>query len=285
MSLSSKYKQLAERTESLLAQECERVAGKGALGSCIRHSISTPGKRLRPVLCFAAAELFGLPLERVDRYALAIELLHTASLVHDDLPALDDDDMRRGHPTAHTVFGEGVALLSGDYLIARTFSLIASDAGLSSGVRATLIELLSDVTMDLCEGQVIDLQTDFGSSGEGREEQLRICHLKKTAVLFRAAVVAPAIIAWGGRGGAEEAAMGEFGLNLGLIFQLRDDLLDAQEGDPEGDGLSSVAILGRARVEAEVKELEEKVLRVLDPFGERAAFLRELCYFVVSRDR
>lgn len=191
------------------------------LNAAMRWSIFAGGKRFRPALVIATGRTFGARDERLVRTAAAFEMVHSYSLIHDDLPSMDDDDLRRGRETCHIKFDEATAILAGDALQALAFSSIAEDALLSAEVRNRLVGELASAALKMVAGQQMDLE------GEGRElsiDQIKEIHRNKTGALIRAAVRSGAII-----GGADEAEMAiadEYGEKLGLLFQVTDDLLD-----------------------------------------------------------
>ncbi|HET9545386.1 MAG TPA: polyprenyl synthetase family protein, partial [Gaiellaceae bacterium] len=187
----------------------------GALEEALRYSLLAGGKRIRPVLCLATGEALGCrPDELVDA-ACALELVHTFSLVHDDLPALDDDDLRRGRPSAHVRFGEDVAILAGDALLTEAFRLALAYPA------PDVARVLADATLGMIGGQYLDVTTNGGLDADGLAE----LHALKTGRLIRASVLAAAAVA--GLGEAERERWAALGAELGLLFQIVDDLLDA----------------------------------------------------------
>ncbi len=203
-----------------------RAKSVGPLAEAIRYSLLAGGKRIRPVLCMAAAEACGASLEDAVQVAAAFELVHTYSLVHDDLPAMDDDDLRRGVPTNHKVYGEAVAILAGDALQARAFELVADASHVAPESRLAIVSLLAQAAgwRGMVGGQYLDV--DETRIDRGGVEALRDVHLRKTGALIAAAVEAGAIVACG-TADEPRAAFAEFGRELGWLFQLVDDLLDA----------------------------------------------------------
>jgi farnesyl diphosphate synthase len=195
-----------------------------------RYSVLAPGKRIRPALVYATAETLELPLGRVDAAACAVELIHAYSLVHDDLPAMDDDDLRRGRPTCHRAFDEATAILAGDSLQVLAFKLLAAHPGApaEAAVRVRLIELLADAsgTAGMAGGQALDLAAEGTRLGVTELEQI---HAMKTGALIRASVAMAARCA-PRLDPAQAEALAGFGATIGLAFQVQDDLLDV-EGD------------------------------------------------------
>jgi len=251
-----------------------------ALAQAMRHLVFPGGKRLRPALAFAAAEAVGAPPERALALAAAVELVHTYSLVHDDLPCMDDDDERRGRPTVHVVYGEAVAVLAGDALLALAFEVLATQ-----GARDACPERALGALRDLAEaagaralvgGQVDDLELSEVPADAARIESV---HLRKSAALIAASVVGGARQA--GADAARLARLRRFGEDVGVAFQIADDVLDKDE-----DGACSlVRVLGEDGARARAEALLQTALAQLDDLGEKAEPLRELARFAVRRDR
>jgi len=200
------------------------------LVDAMRYSLLAGGKRIRPVLCLAVAERLGQPPRRVLPFAAALELIHTYSLIHDDLPAIDDDSLRRGRPTCHVVFGEDIAILAGDGLFAEAFRLITDR---QEGEPAHLVAALSEVAwatgvQGMVGGQYMDV-----AATAGRDEELRLLHSLKTGRLIEAAVAGGALLC--GVDDGELALHRAFAREIGLLFQIVDDILDV-EGDAEALG-------------------------------------------------
>ena len=251
-----------------------------ALAQAMRHLVFPGGKRLRPALAFAAAEAVGAPPERALALAAAVELVHTYSLVHDDLPCMDDDDERRGRPTVHVAYGEAVAVLAGDALLALAFEVLATQ-----GARDACPERALGALRDLAEaagaralvgGQVDDLELSEVPADAARIESV---HRRKSAALIAASVVGGARQA--GADAARLARLRRFGEDVGVAFQIADDLLDKDE-----DGACSlVRVLGEDGARARAEALLQTALAQLDDLGEKAEPLRELARFAVRRDR
>jgi farnesyl diphosphate synthase len=197
-----------------------------------RYSVFGPGKRIRPALVYATAETLGLPLEQVDAAACAVELIHCYSLVHDDLPAMDDDDLRRGRPTCHRAFDEATAVLVGDSLQVLAFQLLAAHPGLPADprVRLRIVELLAVAsgTAGMAGGQALDLAAEGQALTLREIEQL---HALKTGALIRASVLMAAQCRTD-LDAEQLDALARFGAKVGLAFQVQDDILDV-EGDVE----------------------------------------------------
>lgn len=201
------------------------------LHQAIRWSVFAGGKRIRPALVMAAGATFGAKTDELRNSAAAIEMIHTYSLIHDDLPAMDDDDLRRGHATCHKKFDEATAILAGDVLQTLAFKAIATDQTLSHEKRVTLIDLLTDAA-GTPSGMVAGQQLDLDAEGETLSfVALENIHRQKTGALITASALAGAII--GGAEGTDLAAIRTFAEKLGLLFQITDDLLDVTQQTTE----------------------------------------------------
>ena len=265
------------------------------LAQSMRYSLLAGGKRLRPGLGYAASDALGgarADAADCDRAACAIECLHTYSLIHDDLPAMDDDDLRRGMPTCHKAFGEASAILAGDALHTLAFELLCDAPSVGATVRLQLIETLAlaSGSRGMVGGQAIDL------AHVGRDIEittLEMMHGMKTGALIRAAVRIGALLA--GAGEENLARLDRFARHLGLAFQVQDDILDlcgdaaALGKQPGSDAALAkptyATLLGADGAQRLGTELRDAALLELAPLGTRAAPLRELAHFVVSRDR
>ncbi len=200
------------------------------LGEAARYSLEAGGKRVRPVLCLLACEAVGGSPQEALAGALALEYIHTYSLIHDDLPAMDDDDLRRGRPTNHKVFGEGHAILAGDALLTEAFGVLAA-ADLDPVRRAEALQLLAGAAgwRGMVGGQALDLEGEKLTSYD--LDHLRLIHRLKTGALLRAALEMGAVL--GGATPMERAALRAYGEAIGLAFQIQDDILDATATDAD----------------------------------------------------
>ncbi len=268
--------------------------GLSILDEAMSYSLMAGGKRLRPILCMAGAELAGAVPESVLPTACGMELIHTYSLIHDDLPAMDDDDLRRGLPTCHKKYGEAVALLAGDGLLTEAFGLIAGQAG-THPPRA-VVEVISLIAgaagaQGMVGGQVADLEAE-GRTGLGVDD-IEFIHNRKTGALITVSLVAGALL--GGAESDENEAVKEFGDRIGAAFQIADDLLDI-EGDTEvlGKPVGSDEARGKATYPAAIgleaarvraKDLIDEGLAALKMFGEKAEPLRALAIYIINRNK
>ncbi|RYD14045.1 MAG: geranyl transferase [Lysobacteraceae bacterium] len=264
------------------------------LHRAMRYAVLGGGKRLRPLLVYATGRAFDAPLERLDACAVAVEVIHAYSLVHDDLPAMDDDALRRGRPTCHVAFGEAMAILAGDALQALAFEVLANDSALAVGA-ATRLEMLRVLAAacgshGMAGGQALDLAAVGRSLAASELERM---HVYKTGALIRASVQLGALAA-----GCEDprvlAALDEYGHAIGLAFQVRDDLLDIEAGSEQlgktaGKDLAAnkptyPSILGVEASRAELARLTARALAATDGVGGRAGGLRALARFVADRN-
>jgi geranylgeranyl diphosphate synthase type II len=256
----------------------------------MRYSVFAGGKRIRPILCLEAARIFMQDVMPALHPACAIEFIHTYSLIHDDLPALDNDDLRRGKPTCHKQFGEAIAILAGDALLTLAFETIGA-APVSASLRvAMLTEIATSAGTrnGMVGGQVADLEAEGQGVGP---EALEYIHRSKTAALIRASITAGAICA--GATQEDVARLRHFGETIGWAFQVKDDILDVEEssaalGKTAGKDIAQQkatypAVFGLARSHEIANELSEKAIADLTPYGERAAPLREIAEFLVHR--
>jgi geranylgeranyl pyrophosphate synthase len=257
-----------------------------------RYAVLGGGKRLRPLLVYCTGEALGIAADALDAPAAAVELIHSYSLVHDDLPAMDDDDLRRGQPTTHRAFDEATAILAGDALQVLAFSLLARDraAGVSSEARLKMIQILADAsgTAGMAGGQALDL------SAVGRNlslEDLEAMHRLKTGALIRASVLLAAACA--DLRDAEWNALDGYAQDIGLAFQIQDDILDV-EGSTEALGKTAGAdaarakptypsVLGLAAAKKRAHDLRQRACDRLAAFGARAQVLAWLAAYVVER--
>jgi farnesyl diphosphate synthase len=264
------------------------------LHRAMRYAVLGSGKRLRPLLVYATGATFGAALEKLDAPAAAVEIIHAYSLVHDDLPAMDDDDLRRGRPTCHVVFGEAMAVLAGDALQALAFDVLAEDAALDvdADTRIAMLRALAAAcgSHGMAGGQAFDLAA-VGQQLDASE--LERMHVYKTGALIRASVRLGALAA-GVRDAATLGALDRYGHAIGLAFQIRDDLLDIeadteQLGKTAGKDVAAAkptypAILGIGASRAELSRLTNEALAAIAPLGAGARSLSDLARFVAGRE-
>ena len=263
-----------------------------SLHGSMRYSVFAGGKRVRPVLMLAACETVGGELNRALPAACAMEMIHTYSLIHDDLPAMDDDDFRRGNPTNHKVYGEATAILAGDALLSQAFILLSSDPeGLDPATRLRVIHEIAHASgsRGMVGGQVVDMESE--GDGEVDLATLSYIHTHKTGALIRASVRAGALL--GGAGEEELAALTRYGDAIGLAFQIADDILDVEgtteelgkdAGSDQARGKATYpALVGLEASKARAQELVQMALDALAPFDERAEPLRAIASYIVKR--
>jgi geranylgeranyl pyrophosphate synthase len=260
-----------------------------------RYSVLAPGKRIRPALVYATAETLDVPLERVDAPACAVELIHCYSLVHDDLPAMDDDDLRRGRPTCHRAFDEATAILAGDSLQVLAFQLLAAHPGVPDdpAVRVSMIELLAVAsgTVGMAGGQALDLAAEGRVLGLAEIERL---HAMKTGALIRASVLMAARCCPALRPDQFES-LSRFGAAVGLAFQVQDDILDVEgdvavigksPGSDEARGMPTYpAIAGLEAARARVGTLHDEATALLRGHGWHKSPLASLADWLLTRNR
>jgi len=261
------------------------------LHTAMRYSVFTGGKRLRPVLCLAAAEACGGKLTAAMPPACAIECIHTYSLVHDDLPCMDDDDLRRGRPTTHKVFGEGVAVLTGDALLTLAFEILARTKPCTRHTMADYLRELSKAAGSsyLIGGQVADVEAENQKVGPAG---LEFIHLGKTAAMISVSLRLGAMTA--NATASECRSLEKFGTHLGLAFQIVDDILDITQtserlGKSAGKDVAAgkatyPAVFGLEKSRKEAARHTRLALQALKPFGERAAFLRGIADYLLNRE-
>ncbi len=257
----------------------------------MRYSLMAGGKRLRPILMLEVARLFDKDWENVKEFACALEMIHTYSLIHDDLPAMDNDDLRRGMPTNHIKFGESTAILAGDALLNKAFEVALTAKHLDSEVLIKALQVLSHSsgTEGMIGGQIVDI------ASEGKDvsiETLKYIHSLKTGAIIRSACVIGAVIS--GASEMEINAIDEFATNLGIAFQIRDDILDvtgnAEElGKPIGSDMdlnksTYVSLCGIDKSIELVKEYSDKAKYALNDFGDKSEFLNKFTDFLINRN-
>ena len=293
VNFKAEWKKRADLVEEGLLRELKKVpAYDETLEKAMEYSLMAGGKRLRPVLLMAAADAVGKDGAAFLTTGCAIEMIHTYSLIHDDLPAMDNDDYRRGKPTNHKVFGDGIAVLAGDALLTLAFEVMLRQEGASPETLVTVVSEMSRAAgpYGMVGGQVLDLE------GEGRRldlAALRKIHMGKTGALFCAAIRSGAILA--GAKEEELAALTLYAERFGLAFQITDDILDvtgdeAAIGKPVGSDVRNekatyVTLTSLEEAKKLAEDAVDEAVAALDIFGERAAFLRDLALFLLGRKK
>ena len=282
--------QVDAQLEQLLPQA---IGPAEALFAAMRYSVFNGGKRLRPALCFAAANAIGggNTTDNTAKVAAAVEAIHAYSLIHDDLPAMDDDDLRRGKPTCHIQFGEATAILAGDALQSLAFQQLTELSDLPAETRLELVSMLSRYAG--CAGMVTGQAIDLAATGQALQlEQLKTMHSYKTGALIEASVLMGAI-ATGAAKQQQLDALKQFASAIGLAFQIQDDILDVESsteqlGKQQGSDATNnkstyTSILGLEQAREQAAELYQQSMASLELFAERAEPLRQLASFIVNR--
>lgn len=286
--LSDSKKLVDQYLEKLLPEETRMPA---TIHKAMRYSVLAGGKRIRPILVLASGESLDGNQSVLLHLGAGIEMMHTYSLIHDDLPALDNDDLRRGRQTCHKVFGEAMAILAGDALMTRCYQVLASLPGTSDTVRIHIISEIAHATgtvKGMIGGQVVDLES------EGKPvnaDLLEYIHHSKTGALLTACVRCGALAA--GANSAELEDLTEFGAKIGLVFQIVDDILDVTASseelgktagkDEKVEKATYPALYGLETSRKKAHELVESALQDIKTFGEKADILRYLARFMVQR--
>src|SRR6185369_17776587 len=289
--LKEQCQRVDEALERFLPKETELPH---SLHKAMRYSVFAGGKRVRPILMLAACQAVGGDTEQAIPTACAMEMIHTYSLIHDDLPAMDDDDFRRGNPTNHKVFGEAIAILAGDALLTEAFKLISDPRFCADAPAAARLAVIHEIatcagSYGMVGGQVVDMES------EGKPDidlpTVQYIHTHKTGALIKASVVAGALL--GGAAGAQLEAITRYGEAAGLAFQIADDILDI-EGTTEEIGKDAgsdvargkatyPAVMGLAAAKDEARAMMDEALRALEIFGAEADPLREIAIYIVKR--
>jgi farnesyl diphosphate synthase len=293
MTFEDKLGQWRLRIENYLQQYLQQQDSDcGNLAEAMRYGTLGGGKRLRAVLVYATAETIGLPADDVDSIAAAIEMIHAYSLIHDDLPAMDDDDLRRGQPTTHIQYGDATAILAGDALQAEAFAVLVSATAVQNKPE-TIAALVQRLALAAGQaGMVGGQQLDLDAEGQAVSlETLSRIHQLKTGALIRACCTMPAVLA--GLPASEIARLDDYANNIGLAFQVHDDVLDitadtATLGKPQGADLERgkatyPALMGLDKASAKAASLRDEACAALSGFGDKAHWLEEIADFMVSR--
>lgn len=269
------------------------AGGNDRLHEAMRYSLFSGGKRIRPVLALAATEAVGGQLARTLPFACALEMIHAYSLIHDDLPAMDDDSLRRGKPSNHVVFGEALAILAGDALLTEAFRVMAESVAAAGARQSRAVQVLVELAVaagarGMVAGQAADMEAE---DTDADLPTVELIHVRKTGALIRAAVRGGAIL--GGARASQLRRLTLFAEYLGLAFQITDDILDVEGGTSttgkiEGRDMvrhkaTFPAVLGMPAAKARAQELLADMQEQLRPFGRKSQRLREIAGFVVGR--
>ena len=293
MELKKYLKKTAEAVEKVLKEALPHGSHGERVVRAASYSLFAGGKKVRPALCLAGCEAVGGDSSKIIWFAAGIECLHTYSLIHDDLPCMDNDDLRRGKPSCHKAFDEATAVLAGDGLQAFAFELFTHPELIKNISPKRLLKAIRIISKavgfeGMVGGQMVDLLM------EGKKGNLKILkwiHLHKTVKLIEASVVCGGIL--GGGKSRHIKALSKYGKNLGLAFQVIDDLLDVT-GDEKKIGkrvhsdlkkgkLTYPGLIGIEKSKKVAKKYTEKAITALEPFGGKASILKELAYFVLNR--
>lgn len=289
--LSSKRKQI----DNALGAIIEKNSNGAKIKSAMEYSLMSSGKRLRPILCIAAAETVGGHLDDALRAACAIEMIHTYSLIHDDLPAMDNDNLRRGQPTCHIKFDDATAILAGDALLTLAFEILSSVESVDKDHAFNWLRVIHTIAMAAgCKGMIEGQLQDIGAEGNvlGLED-LKKMHRLKTGALLEASVITGTILGNGNPDQIEK--LKNYARKIGLAFQITDDILNV-EGDPDimgkdvgtdqARGKSTYpSILGMEESKEFAKKLVNDALKVLDYFDNKADPLRAIAHYIVVRKK
>lgn len=296
MDFKTKYDRWVESVNAELDKLVrENSSPQASVYSSMRYSLMAGGKRLRPVLALAVNDLFKGDESKVLPFGCAIEMIHTYSLIHDDLPAMDNDDYRRGRLTNHKVYGEAMAILAGDGLLNLAFEVMAGHiakdaASAASGVKALCLVARSAGVEGMIGGQAVDLESEGKAVSS---EVLKHMHRCKTGALIKAPVLAAAVV-----NNADEEdykCLEAYAEKIGLAFQIKDDILDVEgdneilgkpTGSDENNGKSTfVTLYGLQQSKAMLENLIGESMESLGRFGEKAGFLRDLAHYIMERDK
>jgi geranylgeranyl diphosphate synthase type II len=300
MNFKEDLSQKIEQIEEMLRQYLPAEDGYAkTVAEAMNYSVMAGGKRLRPMLMWETAALFGGAGEQISPFMAALEMIHNYSLVHDDLPAMDNDEYRRGRKTTHVVYGEGMAVLAGDGLLNFAFETVAGAFDLAAGIEdyrrmAKAIQILANKAgiYGMIGGQCADLRAEALKEGVS-EEMLLFIHEHKTAALIQAAMMIGAVLA--GAADEEVSSVEKCAYDIGIAFQIQDDILDvtgSQEifGKPIGSDeknhkLTYVSMHGLKKSEEQVEKLSNEAISILASFPERNLFLEQLVEQLIYREK
>jgi geranylgeranyl pyrophosphate synthase len=292
MSFNSQLHQKAQFIDDQLRRLLDSRQIDGQLKEALSYTLSAPGKRLRSALVLWCCELTGGHVNHnAEIAAAAIEMVHTYSLIHDDLPAMDNDDLRRGLPTCHKAFNEATAILTGDALLTLAFDILAKEVDDPSIAVKLIAQLAQDAgPSGMIAGQIADLEAE---NGRGDKELLEYIHTNKTAKMFRCATAMGAMC--GGASNEQLQNLSKYGLKIGLSFQIADDILDVSASsehlgktagkDAKAAKCTYPALVGVEKARELEKKLAEEAMAELVPFGRKADTLRQLAMALLKRTR
>lgn len=288
--LSSKQADINHWIQKLFDRELHA----GQITAAMRYSVSAGGKRVRPILCIAAAEASGGFQADVMHVACAIEMIHTYSLIHDDLPAMDNDVLRRGKPTAHIQFDEATAVLSGDALLTLAFQILSDPHYVKAAKIPESLQVINNISIAAgCQGMIAGQMLDMLFEGSRLKiDAMRDLHKKKTGALIESSVFAGAV--FGGAGDAQMKALDAYAANIGLAFQVLDDILNVR-GDPSKMGKAVgtdahrekstyPAVLGMVQSEKYARDLVKKALHAIESFDKKFQPLRAIARYIIERN-
>ncbi len=286
--LTESKKLVDQYLERLLPEENEEPP---TIHKAMRYSVFAGGKRVRPILVLASGESLDGERSVLLHLGAAVEMMHTYSLIHDDLPALDNDDLRRGRPTCHKVFGEAMAILAGDALMTRCYQVLATLPGVSESIRVRIINEIANATgtvRGMIGGQVVDLESEGKTVGP---DLLEYIHHSKTGALLTASVRCGALAV--SATVTELEALTGYGSKIGLVFQIVDDILDVTSSseelgktagkDAKVEKATYPALYGLEASRTKARELVESALQDIEELGEKAENLRSLARFIIQR--
>ncbi|MGN0361853.1 MAG: polyprenyl synthetase family protein [Bilifractor sp.] len=298
MNFEQELKERRDRANEIIVQYLPgEQAVPGRLAEAMNYSIRIGGKRIRPVLMFESYRMFGGHERAVEPFMAAIEMIHTHSLIHDDLPALDNDDLRRGNRTTHAVFGEAVGILAGDALLNFAYETALQAFGLTKETDRVVesLQILARKTglFGMLGGQSVDVENDKNGLQPLDQDELDYIYLHKTAALIEAPLMIGAVLAGAGRD--EISCMEEIGRRIGLAFQIQDDILDVTgttgqlgkpvDSDQKNDKTTYVTLQGTGRAAQTVQELTQESVRLLDTLPGKKDFLREMLLRMAARSK
>lgn len=262
-----------------------------SLSAAMRYAALSGGKRLRPLLVYASGHALGIQPEQLDRAALAVELIHCYSLIHDDLPAMDDDDLRRGQPTVHKAFNEATAILAGDALQTMAFDLLIQQTAVSDTSKIKALQILTKAALDMVKGQALDIAYEGLQPEQDQLEEM--LQLKTGALISASTLISTAFTE--NLTESKCLALADYAEAIGLAFQIRDDVLDVtgdsevmgkpQGSDAELDKATWPARFGVEQAHVRTGQLYERAIIALEHFDESADLLRELAELMIVRDR